>query len=312
METRTGSIVAAAIAVVGLTLLLVTFWNGDERGSSTGSLDLKITDESEDDAKSTEVWSTDVRLHNAEKERIDINFFDEQDDSGSWKIIDELALTGGGTGFLLNSVDQTAGNYDRIRQKVNATHGMIDLGVDRNGWRSLYIPGGKQSGLKLNHVFYRPEDSTTFSDINFDHKKSVHKPFVPEDYYILRQMGERDDGVLSGTVSGVENDPDCNDNMDYLGAVYVFSDGDTVDDIDGIDDPVTSAFVPVDGHYAYTTEYLKEGDYSVVFTCDANIDDSDKDADTDISDGTVEFVGETVVTVVAGTTTIHDFQIPAP
>jgi hypothetical protein len=89
--------------------------------------------------------------------------------------------------------------------------------------------------------------------------------------------------------------------------VYVFNSGDAVDDVDGTDDPVTSAKVPNDGNYAYTIAFLPEGDYSIAFTCDADIDDPEKDADTDPTDGPVNFTGETTVTITAGKTTTHSF-----
>ena len=58
--------------------------------------------------------------------------------------------------------------------------------------------------------------------------------------------------------------------------------------------------------------FLPERDYRIDFTCDADIDDNAKDADTDLTDGPVDFVGETVVTITAGKTTMHDFQVPVP
>jgi hypothetical protein len=81
-----------------------------------------------------------------------------------------------------------------------------------------------------------------------------------------------------------------------------------VDDFDGTDDPVTSAKVSMsnEGKYTYTVAFIPEGDYTVAFTCDADIDDSTIDADQ------VDFVGEAMVNITAGKTTIQDFQIPAP
>jgi len=96
--------------------------------------------------------------------------------------------------------------------------------------------------------------------------------------------------------------------MEYVGAVYVFSRGDAVDDVDGTSDPVTSAKVTNDGIYAYTVAFLPEGDYSIAFTCDADIDNPAKDADADPTDGPVDFIGETSVTITAGKTTGHNFQ----
>ncbi|MEN8206048.1 MAG: DUF4382 domain-containing protein [Pseudomonadota bacterium] len=313
MKIRTSSILANIIAASGLALLLVA-WRGGG-GSSTGTLELAITDAPVDDAEAVVVEFTGVQLQHAEGERIDINYFDELDNPEP-RQIDLLALTGGTTELLLDGVTLTAGDYSWIRLKVNAERGVVDSYIDRNGRHSLYVPSGAQSGLKLNRGFNVPENGMASFTIDFDLRKSVHNPSGLEDDYILRPtlrlVDGNPDGALSGTVSGIENDPDCNDNVDYVGAVYVFNNGDAVDDVDGIGDPVTSARVPNDGNFAYTAAFLPEGDYSVAFTCDANIDDNGKDADTDPTDGTVEFVGETMITITAGMTTMHDLQIPDP
>ena len=298
MKTRTGSTLANAVAASGMALLLAACGRGD--GSSIGTLGLDVAD---------------VPADNAEGERIDINYFDELD-TPETRPIDLLTLTGGATELLGDVVTLEASNYSLIRQKLNVGRGAVDPYVGWNGLHSLYVPRGAHSGLKLDHGYNEPDYRIVSFDTNSDLHGSVHSSSGLEDNYILRPtlrlVGGSSDGVLNGTVSGVENDPDCNDNVDYFGAVYVFKSEDVVDDVDGIGDPVTSARVHNDGTYAYTVAFLDEGDYSIAFTCDANIDDSGKDADIDITDGTMEFVGETVVTIMAGMTTKHDFQIPAP
>jgi len=46
---------------------------------------------------------------------------------------------------------------------------------------------------------------------------------------------------------------------------------------------------------------------ALAFTCDADIDNPGKDADTDPTDGPMNFIGETTVTIAAGKTTEHNF-----
>ena len=98
----------------------------------------------------------------------------------------------------------------------------------------------------------------------------------------------------------------CDDNVDYVGAVYVFNNGNAVDDVDGVDDPATSAMAPNDVNNAYMVAFLPEGDYTVAFTCDSDIDENANDADP------VDFVGEASVTITAGKTTMHYFQVLIP
>jgi Domain of unknown function (DUF4382) len=316
MKFKARYILANTFTSAVFTLLLVACGDGGGGGSSTGTLNLAITDASVDAAKVVIVEFTGVQLQHAGGERIDYDFVDENDNPAP-RQIDLLALTGGATELLLDGVTLTAGNYSWIRLKVNAERGVIDSYIDLldDTRHSLYVPSGAQSGLKLNRGFNVPDDGMASFTIDFDLRKSVHNPSGLEDDYILRPtlrlVDGNTDGALSGTITGIENDPNCSDNADHVGAVYVFNNGDAVDDVDGVGDPVTSTRVPNDGNYAYTVAFLPEGDYSVAFTCDADIDDNAKDADTDPTDGPVDFVGEATVTITAGKTTIHDFQIPA-
>ena len=318
MKIRTSSILTNSIAASSLALLLVACGGGDGGGSSTGTLDLAITDAAVDDAEAVVVEFTGVQLQHAAGERIDYDFVDGLGDPEP-RQIDLLALTGGTTELLLDGVTLTAGDYSWIRLKVNAERGVIDSYIDRvgDGRHSLYVPSGAESGLKLNRGFNVPEDGMASFTIDFDLRKSVHypgnlDPSNPEDDYILRPtlrlVDDNTAGALTGVVLDIVNDTECDASMEYVGAVYVFGGTDVVDDFDGTDDPVTSAKVSMsnESKYTYTVAFLPEGDYTVAFTCDADIDDST------IDDDPVDFVGEAMVNITAGKTTIQDFQIPAP
>jgi hypothetical protein len=327
MKIGAKSIIANTVAASGLALLLVACGGGDGGGSSTGTLDLAITDASVDDAEAVVVEFTGVQLQHAEGERIDYDYVDDVTGDPAPRQIDLLALTGGTTELLLDGVTITAGDYSWIRLKVNAERGVIDSYIDRisDGRHSLYVPSGAQSGLKLNRGFNVPEDGMASFTIDFDLRKSVHNPSGLKDDYILRPtlrlVDDNTAGALTGVVLDIGNDPDCDASMEYVGAVYVFDGtgvvdvGDVIDDIDGTDDPVTSAKVSMsnEGNYVYTVAFLPEGDYVIGFTCDADIDNPDVDADaTDSADGPVDFVvGEDLVTIAAGKTTVHDFQVSA-
>ena len=201
---------------------------------------------------------------------------------------------------------------------MNAERGVIDSYIDLldDSRHSLYVPSGANSGLKLNRGFNVPEGGMASFTIDFDLRKSVHDPSGSKDDYILRPtlrlVDGNTDGALSGSVTDIVNDSECSDNIESIGAVYVFETTDVVDDVDGTGDPITSAKVPNDGVYSYTVAFLPEGDYRIDFTCDAEIDDNAKDADTDPTDGPVDFAGEATVTITAGKTTMHDFEVPTP
>ena len=187
---------------------------------------------------------------------------------------------------------------------------------------SLYIPSGANSGLKLNRGFNVPAGGTASYTIDFDLRKSVHypgnlDPSNPEDDYFLRPtlrlVDGNTDGALTGIIIDAFKDDECGVGGESIGAVYVFDGTDlsVIDDIDGTEDPVTSAnaSLSMEGDYAYTVAFLPEGDYVAAFTCDADIDDTEIDADID-PDEQVDFVGATTVTIIAGKTTNQDFTVP--
>lgn len=319
MKITISSMLTNTMTAFGLALLLVACGGGgggsDE--ASTGTLNLAITDASVDAAKAVVVEFTGVELQHSGGERIDYDFVDGFGDPEP-RQINLLALTGGTTEVLLEDVTLTAGDYSWIRLKVNAERGVIDSYIDLldDSRYSLYVPSGANSGLKLNRGFNVPEGGMASFTIDFDLRQSVHNPSGSKDDYILRPtlrlVDGNTDGALSGTVYGIENDTECSDNIESIGAVYVFDTSDPVDDVDGTGDPITSAKVPNDGVYSYTVAFLPEDDYRIVFTCDAEIDDNAKDANTDLTDGPVDFAAEAVVTITAGKTTMHDFQVPVP
>jgi hypothetical protein len=320
VNIRISSTLTNTIPAFSLALLLAACGGGGGDGggdASTGTLNLAITDASVDAAKAVVVEFTGVELQHSGGERIDYDFIDGFGDPEP-RQIDLLALTGGTTELLLEDVTLTAGDYSWIRLKVNAERGVIDSYIDLldDSRHSLYVPSGANSGLKLNRGFNVPDGGMASFTIDFDLRKSVHDPSGSKEDYILRPtlrlVDGNTDGALSGTITGIENDPDCSDNAESVGAVYVFDTANTVDDVDGTDDPITSATVPNDGVYSYTVAFLPEGDYRIDFTCDADIDDNAKDADTDVTDGPVDFAGETVVTITAGKSTAHDFLVPSP
>ncbi len=318
MIIRTSSVLINSIAIFGLAMLLVACGGGDGgNDASTGTLNLAIADASVDAAKAVVVEFTGVELQHSKGERFDYDFVDDFGDPEP-RQINLLALTGGTTELLLDGVTLTAGNYSWLRLKVNAGLGVIDSYIDLldDSRHSLYIPSGSNSGLKLNRGFSVPDGGMASFTIDFDLRKSVHDPSGINDDFVLRPtlrlVDGNTDGALTGFVTGIENDPDCSDNLESVGAVYVFDIADSVDDVDGTGDPITSATVPNDGTYSYMVAFLPEGDYRVVFTCDADMDDNARDADTDTSDGPVDFAGETVVTITAGKTTLQDFPVPIP
>lgn len=306
-NTLSSALIKTTLAT-GMTLLLVACGGGSSSSSSTGTLNLAITDAPVDDAKAVVVEFTGVQLQKAGGERIDHDFLDESNNPVAMQI-DLLALTEGATADMLKDVTLDAGQYSWMRLKVNAEKGVLDsyIMLHDDSQFSLHVPSGNQSGLKLNRGFVVPAGGVASYVIDFDLRKSVHKPAAANQDYILRPSLRLIDKTNVGTLKGIVNSELITNEC--AGTVYVFNTEDAVDDIDGTGDPITTAKVKGDGTtpYTYTIAFLTEGDYKIAFSCDSANDDPE----TDEAATAVSFSGETTITIEKDTITKHDFE-PAP
>lgn len=301
----------AFYALTKITLITATSFLllacGGGSGSSTattGILNLAITDAPVDDAKSVFVEFTGVELQGPSG-RVSHDFVD---DSGTpvARQINLLDLTDGAVDVLLDGITLDAGNYNWMRLKVNAERGVMDSYIELNDDSrfSLYVPSGNQSGLKLNRGFVVPAGGEASFVIDFDLRKSVHKPNGSFDDYILRPtlrlIDQNNVGKLSGTIASTLIDGECTP------AVYVFNTADAVDDIDGTDDAIvtTTAKLKDDGSAKYSVAFLAEGDYKIAYTCDSANDDPETDDAAEL----VSFTGETSVTIEKNKTTNSNFD----
>lgn len=275
---------------------------------TTGSLSVAITDAPVDGATAVVVEFTGIELQGPDG-RTDIDF-------DSPMTIDLLALQGSRSEILMTENDLTAGNYQWMRLKVNAVQNTIDSYIEfDNGMEqySLYVPSGAESGLKLNRPFTIAAGSRTDFTIDFDLRKSVHKPSAAnQDYKLrptLRVVNNLEIGTISGTVAA---DTLTNNNCAEGTAVYLFDGLDAeADDIDGLGvEPVTTANVDV-ATGAYEIGFVQAGlDYSVALTCTANLDDPEVD-NLDLSltpvIEDVIFIDQQNVSVTANEIAVADF-----
>jgi len=311
--------------------------NSSSGGSSTGELNISVTDGPVDNASSVIVEFTGVTIQPASGVRLDFDFWEcsetnipcvvDTDCTGSTNVcivtprqIDLLALNGGGSDTILDGVTVPSGHYSWIRLKVNTVcdtmDSYIEIPNDINSPYSLWVPSGSQTGLKLVQGFDVPAGGISSFTIDFDLRKSVNNPEgrgqgnCPDDYKLkpaLRLVDNTDVGSISGTVSsGLIADASCSGGN----VVYVFEDhGITPDDVDEIyPDPVTSAMVNLDigtQEYVYKAAFLSSGNYTIAFTCQAGNDDSEVDETG--TQNEITFVGTTNVAVSAGNETIHNF-----
>ena len=292
--------------VLSSVALALTACGGSD-SPNTGSFSLSLTDAPIDGATAVWVDFTGIELHGPNG----AVSFDAADK------IDLLSLQGNKSELLASLTDLEAGNYQWMRLKVNAERGVMDSFISFDaGDESLYVPSGAQSGLKLNRPFVIAAGGRTDFTIDFDLKKSVHKPQGTNSDYVLRPtlrvVNNLEVATITGTVSA--DTLTANDCTADNAAVYLF-DGvslepanvDHIDDIDGLNaEPVTSATVtfsetdPVTG--SYEIGFVQAGlDYTVALTCTADLDDPDVD------NADVVFIDQAEVSVVADTVSTADF-----
>lgn len=178
---------------------------------------------------------------------------------------------------------------------------------------SLYVPSGSESGLKLNRGLTVTAGGQSNFTIDFDLRKSVNDPQGKPDFKLrptLRIVDNIEAGHIAGIVdAALLTEASCADEDPATGnAMYVYEGAAvTPEDVDGGDpEPITSSLITLDsgsGEYKYKAGFLAAGDYTVAFTCQADLDDPEKN-------DAVQFVQPIALTVTAGKTTTHDFTVP--
>ncbi|HEY9051137.1 MAG TPA: DUF4382 domain-containing protein [Gammaproteobacteria bacterium] len=278
----------AAIACSGFLLTAC------ENSDSQGNLNLAITDAPVDGAD--EVWITFDAV-TIKPEQGDAQTYDVDPP----KKINLLNLTGTSSTELLNQ-PLDAGRYSWIRLSIDDADNSTYL-VNSTGTHSLRIPSGNQTGLKLNRSFSIDADVETAFTIDFDLRKSIH--MTGSGSYMMRPTLRIVETSMAGSISG-SIDPSLVTEGCYPG-VYVFNEGDPVDDMDGVDDPVVALSISMsdNGTYNYTAGFLSAGNYTVAYTCEANLDDAPDGVNE--NDDVIDFTQQAIVTVTTGANSEYNF-----
>ncbi|NVJ65778.1 MAG: DUF4382 domain-containing protein [Gammaproteobacteria bacterium] len=287
-----------ALLLVAVALLSACRSSDSDDSPKFGKIAIDITDAPIDNAEAVVVQFTGIEIQ-GQGERLDIDF-------DAPKSIDLLQLTGSDSESILGETQLLAGPYQWIRLKVNAEQNVTDSYIDIEGARySLYIPSGAQTGLKINRPFVVAAGSITDFTIDFDLRKSVHKPENGSDNYVLRPTLRMVNNLEVGHIKGLVAESFLNgEGCSETTAVYLFAGYDSaVDDMDGVEpDPITTDIVEVnaDSLYEYEIGYVEAGDYTLALTCQAANDDP-------AVDDVIEFINQQNVTVEANQTVEVDF-----
>lgn len=270
-----------------------------ESTRGTALLSLNITDAAADNAEHVYVLFTGVTLKHEDLPPQAFEF-------DAPRRIDLLALQGDAFDRLFADETVVAGRYEWATLQVTALRGEMDSTLVIDGKRhSLFVPGGAETGLKLNG-FDVPVNQAAAFTIDFDLRRSVLNPPGLGDY-ILKPTLRLVDNSTAGHISGSVNLADfkCTEKNN---AVYVYSGRDAaLNDLDSQGEaganPLTTASVQwheESGTYQFSAGFLSAGDYTVALTCGADLDDPE-------AEDTLLFQASQTLSVTAGEHTRVEF-----
>ena len=252
--------------------------------SDRPAFSLRLTDAPVDGVVAVVVRFTEVRIRNTDKEWTSYRF-------DSPVSIDLLQLQGSKTADLLVNMPLDNGEYDEIRLFVDeapmATY--VDLGTA--GVKQMEIKNGSKKGIKVSGNFSVSDSRKVSFVLDFDLRKSVK--LKKGEYELkpkLRLVEQFSAGHIRGTVDPAKLTAAAgcsDDDVDTFNAVYVFSGhGAKVRDIDlskkKPKGPLSTTLIKYDastGTYMYEAAFLPAGDYTVAYTCNADVEDLDKGKD---------------------------------
>ncbi|MDH3450209.1 MAG: DUF4382 domain-containing protein [Gammaproteobacteria bacterium] len=321
----------------------------DNDGSGgTGSLSVGITDAAIDEVSAVNLRVLALQLRRQDDDAKDAIEIDLRDPDGNALEFNLLDYQEGETFPLFNDERVPAGVYAHARLVLEAPAKTpkVCAGQDPEGGSHvirkadgpvpIFVPSGSNNGVKLVSPFRVPRDGEAAVVIDFDLRQALHRPSGQHCYFLrptFRVEAVKDTGRIVGTVQPSMLDGSnglCSDDdpMSY-NAVYVYRGADkTPGDIDAVDDaddddgqadPMATATVKLDdvtGDYEYVVGFLSPGNYTLAFTCQADLDripnsegstDDEKQANDDIV-----FQDAQNAVVEAGKTTVVPFTFTPP
>lgn len=288
------------ISIACILSLAACGGGSNEAEPQYGKLTLGVTDAPVDGAQHVVVEFTGVEIKGVGEPGPEVFDFSAP------RRIDLLALEGGGSEILLRDELLPAGQYEWIRLKVNAGRTASDSYVDlEDGSRhALFIPSGNQNGLKLIRGFTVGAGSTTNFTIDFDLRRSVVRPPGQNGEFLLKPVLRIVDNLQVGTLSGSVAPSLVPSGCEP--AIYVFNGHDIApDDLGGTTEPFLTARVlqnATSGAFEYRVGFMPVGNYTVSFTCDADLDDPE------VND-TIAFVASRNTAIVVDQTATVTFDL---
>jgi hypothetical protein len=259
---------------------------GDGLSGDRPGLTLRLTDAPFDEAVGVMLTFVEVRMRKKGGGgwvSIDLSDNPQQ--------IDLAALQGIKSAPLLFDKDVPYDDYDELRLILDTTTPMANMiTLSGGGTPELKIPSSASSGIKIKGDFTVSDTMPTLLVVDVDLRQSIKQ--TGPDYImnpVVRLVNGNDFGHKRGIVDPVLlTAASCSDAfVDTYNSVYVYNGHNvTPDDINQKSnknvDPLTTTRIVYDGatsSYLYEAAFLPAGDYTIAFTCNANLDDLDKDDD---------------------------------
>ena len=208
--------------------------------------------------------------------------------------IDLLQLQGSKTADLLSNMPLDDGDYDQIRLFVDDAPmaNYVDLG---SGGMAEMKVNNARNGIKIRGNFSVTGSRKTSLVIDFDLRKSLRYKKKDQEYSFkakTRLVELSVSGHIRGSIDpALLTANSCSDDdVDTFNAAYIFSGHDAkpqdieIGEADEEDDkgPVTTTAIKYDSNsmtYLYEAAFLPDGDYTVAFTCNANLEDPETGGD---------------------------------
>lgn len=221
--------------------------------------------------------------------------------------VDLYQLQGGLSQLMASKIQALPGHYTTLSLTIvaDSSSGQSSI-VLPDGVHILYIPAGVSPKVDIPVDFDYVGGTDVSLTADFDLRKSIlPDPNDPTKYLLIpsiRVVIDQQSGSISGEVS--TSLVTC-----LQPAIYVYQGDVTPTDYDitaapGRVQPFSSALVGLNstsGRYDFTVGFLPAGDYTVAFTCDAQLDVTNQA-------NTLRFLGVTHTTVTALATSFVNIQ----
>jgi hypothetical protein len=243
-------------------------------GSKSG-FSLQLTDAPVDGATAVVMEFVAVQLNATDGNWITYTFDTPQ-------IIDLLKLQGTATVDLLANMESPSGDYNEIRLFVGASP-MNNYITIAGKSHQLQMPGGSSSGLKIKGDFTIFKTRSASLVIDFDLRQSITTAGKSGKYKftpVLRMANNENASHIIGTVDPAKLTTGCSDGLvDTFNAAYVYTGNVVPGDFGSGTEPFSSTRIAYDNSsmsYVYEAAFLPAGDYTIAFTCNADLDDLSK------------------------------------